>query len=413
MTKTLTPVALAWLLACTNAFAQGTPDGAQNSVMLTTVVMALPAGTPWLSAHRGIICDLDGVVRNATGGRDRQDLPPYTAAFRAELGRGGYKVVSADENLFGGDTAAADYQVAAVITNAHFEACVSDGLMFSPGSLGDARGDGSMKIDWQVYAPLQKRVVARISTSGSVKIEKTVPGGVARLMTDSFAANARELASSAEFRAAMSGAKRDGNDVVRPDNQSKIALAGSLKAAKRPIADAVGSVVTILTGSGSGSGDLVSSDGYMLTNAHVVGDEKQVRVRWSDGIETVADVVRLAKDRDIALIKTSARDREPLAIKRGAVTPGARVYAIGSPLGKAYQGTVSSGIVSATRLIEGMRYIQSDVSISHGSSGGALLDENGSVIGITVSRVEQDGPTGINFFIPIGDAMDFLNLEQN
>jgi serine protease Do len=149
----------------------------------------------------------------------------------------------------------------------------------------------------------------------------------------------------------------------------------------------------------------------MLTNAHVVGDEKQVRVRWSDGIETVAELVRVAKDRDIALIKTSSRDRDPLPVKRGPVSPGARVYAIGSPLGKAYQGTVSSGIVSATRLIEGMRYIQSDVSITHGSSGGALLDESGSVIGITVSRVEQDGPTGINFFIPIGDALDFVNLE--
>ncbi|MBA2589771.1 MAG: trypsin-like peptidase domain-containing protein [Alphaproteobacteria bacterium] len=91
----------------------------------------------------------------------------------------------------------------------------------------------------------------------------------------------------------------------------------------------------------------------------------------------------------------------------------ARVYAIGSPLGKAFQGTVSSGVVSATRTVEGLRFIQSDVSITHGSSGGALLDESGAVIGIAVSGVEVGGPVGINFFIPIGDAMDFLNLEQN
>ena len=148
----------------------------------------------------------------------------------------------------------------------------------------------------------------------------------------------------------------------------------------------------------------------MVTNAHVVGDEKQVRVRWSDGIETVADVVRVAKDRDVALIKTNPRDRDPLPIKRGAVTPGARVYAIGSPLGKEFQGTVSSGIISATRVTEGMRYIQSDVSVTHGSSGGALLDENGAMIGITVSGVER--ASGLNFFIPIGDVMDFLSLEQ-
>lgn len=160
-------------------------------------------------------------------------------------------------------------------------------------------------------------------------------------------------------------------------------------------------MVTILTGE--------SNDGYMVTNAHVVGDEKQVRVRWSDGIETTAEVVRVAKERDVALIKTNPRDRDPLPIKRGAVTPGARVYAIGSPLGKGYQGTVSSGIISATRV--GLRYIQSDVSVTHGSSGGALLDENGAMIGITVSGDER--ASGLNFFIPIGDVMDFLALEQH
>jgi serine protease Do len=323
--------------------------------------------------------------------------------------RAGYQVTDAVDNLFDTETGASDYQVAAVITDAHFEGCISNGAYFTES--GSVRGSGSMKIEWQVYSPLKRQVVARVSTSGTSKLEKSVVGGVQRLIVEAFASNARQLASSADFRAAMTASKAAPGTVVSPGTQDKIALVGSLKAVKRPVGDAVGSVVTVLTGSGSGSGDLVSSDGYMLTNAHVVGDEKSVRVRWSDGLETVAEVVRVAKDRDIALIKTNPRDREPLAIKRGAVTPGARVFAIGSPLGKEYQGTVSSGIISATRVMEGMRYIQSDVAITHGSSGGALLDENGAMIGITVSTVEAGGPVGINFFIPIGDAMDFLNLE--
>jgi S1-C subfamily serine protease len=70
-------------------------------------------------------------------------------------------------------------------------------------------------------------------------------------------------------------------------------------------------------------------------------------------------------------------------------------------------------VVSGSRIIDGLRYIQSDVSISAGSSGGALLDENGSVIGITVAHYLNGGlPAGLNMFIPIGDAMDFLSLEQ-
>jgi S1-C subfamily serine protease len=192
-----------------------------------------------------------------------------------------------------------------------------------------------------------------------------------------------------------------------------IALSGSLKAAKRPVADAVGSVVTLMTGSGSGSGDLISDDGCIITNAHVVGDEKEIRVRWSDGIETVAQVIRVAKDRDVALVKTNPRDRSPLPLKRGAVTPGQRVFAIGSPKGKDFQGTVSSGVVSADRTMDGLRYIQSDVMVSPGSSGGALLDDTGSLIGITDLGIQNNGPAGLNFFIPIGDVMDFLSLEPH
>ncbi|MES2472216.1 MAG: trypsin-like peptidase domain-containing protein [Pseudomonadota bacterium] len=291
---------------------------------------------------------------------------------------------------------------------------MNTGLGMQPGNLGDARGDGSMKVDWQVYSPLKKQVVARVSTNGAIKLDSTVAGGVAQLITGSFASNARELASSAEFRAAVSAPKATvSQGVLLPGQQGRINLAGNLKAPARPIAEAVGSVVMLQTGSGSGSGVLVSDDGYMLTNAHVVGDAKEVRVRWSDRIETVGQVLRVAKDRDIALVKTNARDRIPLAIKRGAVSPGQRVYAIGTPLDKTFQSTVSSGVVSANRIIDGLRYIQSDTNILPGSSGGALLDETGSVIGIAVSGYQKDGQAvGLNMFIPIGDAMDFLSLER-
>jgi S1-C subfamily serine protease len=270
-----------------------------------------------------------------------------------------------------------------------------------------------MKIDWQLYAPIKKQVVAHVSTSGSTKLDNSVPGGVTRLITEAFAANVRELAANADFRAAMSAPKAFTGGFLVPGQQSKIALAGSLKAPLQRVDNAVGSVVTVITGFGTGSGLLISDDGYVLTNAHVVGEEKELRVRWSDRIETLAQVVRVAKDRDVAVIKTSPRDRMPLALKRGPVSPGQRVFAIGSPSGPKLQGTVSSGVISANRVFEGMRFIQSDTQVSPGSSGGPLLDENGAVIAITVSGIENHGQAGLNLFIPIGDAMDFLCLEQH
>jgi S1-C subfamily serine protease len=352
-------------------------------------------------------------VQTWAGGRVRQEPSPYFPPFKAELERAGYKVVTpGEDNLFDRESGSADYEAAAVITDAHIEGCIMNGAYFT--DKGSVRGEGSMKIDWQLYSRIKRQVVARVSTSGTAKLEKTVQGGVVRLITESFASNVRALSENAEFRTALNAPKAFTNGFVMPGQQGKIVLNGSLKAPPRPIADVVGSVVTILTGTGSGSGILVSDDGYMLTNAHVVGGDKEVRVRWSDRIETLAQVVRVAKDRDVAIIKTSPRERAPLAIKRGAVSPGQRVYAIGTPMDKALQGTVSSGVISANRVIDGLRYIQSDTTISPGSSGGALLDETGSVIGITVMHDLNDGqPAGLNMFIPIGDAMDFLSLEQH
>jgi S1-C subfamily serine protease len=402
------------LLARSPAALAQSPDREkdQASVKLSRAFMDLPTGTEWLSLQTGLnICLYSGITKSWTGGRQAMQIAPYAAAFKTELQAAGFKVVTpGEENLFDSDSASADYEVAAVITDERIEGCI-DAEAFTVAD-AEVRGTGTMKIDWQVYSPAKKQVVARASTSGSAKLDRRTPGGAAKLIMQAFAANVRELAASQQFRSALTAPKvLASNGTLQPVQQSKIALAGSLKAVKRPISDAVGSVVTVFSSLGTGSGDLVSTDGYMLTNAHVVGDEKQVRVRWSDGIETVADVVRVVKTRDVALIKTSSRDREPLAIKRGAVSPGQRVYAIGSPLGKEYQGTVSSGIISATRIIEGLRYIQSDVAISHGSSGGALLDENGAMIGITVSGIEPGVASGLHFFIPIGDALDFLNLE--
>jgi serine protease Do len=416
-TTNIAQVAAVWLFTCAVASGQPAldavtaPAGTQNSMKLTTVVMDMPPGKVFISIRLGLSCLREDTSRRAPAGREVQPLPPYSAAFKTEMERAGFKVIS-DDDLFAQEPGSADYQVAAVISDIDIIACVSNGALLSPGKLGDARGTGTMKVDWQVYSPVRKEVVARVSTSGTITVKKTVPDGLTQLVMGNFASNIRELTNSAQFRAAVTAAPLAAT-VLPSGQQDKIALSGSGKAAKRPIADAVGSVVTLMTGSGSGSGVLISDDGYILTNAHVVGDEKEIRVRWADGIETAAQIIRVSKPRDVALVKTSPRDRPPLLIKRGPVSPGQRVFAIGSPRGKDFQGTVSSGVVSADRTYEGFRFIQSDVSVSPGSSGGALLDESGSLIGLTDLGFDNGGRAGLNLFIPIGDAMDFLNLDQD
>jgi serine protease Do len=260
--------------------------------------------------------------------------------------------------------------------------------------------------------------VARAKTTGTAKLDQRVPGGAQKLMEAAFKENLRELMEDPDVHAALNAPSPFTAGFQKPGQQSRIALAGSLKAGPHKIANATGSVVTILASTSTGSGFLVSTDGYVLTDAHVVGDDKDVRVRWPDGLEGLATVERVSKKRDVAILKTNPRDRAPLALKRGPVTPGDRVYAIGSPKDQHFEGTVTSGVISADRISDGLRYVQSDVMVSHGSSGGPLLNEKGEVIGLTDIGISNAGPTGeegqagLNLFTPIGDAMDFLALEQ-
>ncbi|MBI2305915.1 MAG: trypsin-like peptidase domain-containing protein [Rhodocyclales bacterium] len=171
------------------------------------------------------------------------------------------------------------------------------------------------------------------------------------------------------------------------------------------------SVVTIEGGGRSGSGFVISRQGYVLTNQHVVGSNRFVKLRLASGREAVGEVVQQNAVRDVALIKTES-GLDPLALRSGDLAPGETVYAIGSPLGEKFSGSLTRGIVSAYRVRNGQRFIQSDVAILSGSSGGPLLDEKGRVVGLTQSGVEA-GRARINLFVPIGDGLKALGVAPS
>jgi S1-C subfamily serine protease len=103
-----------------------------------------------------------------------------------------------------------------------------------------------------------------------------------------------------------------------------------------------------------------------------------------------------------------------LALRRETPQPDDTVFAIGAPLDLKFQSTVTRGVASANRIMDGFSFIQSDVTISPGNSGRPLLDDQGQVLGICdlSFRAGRDEPTGINYFVPIRDALDFLSAGQ-
>ncbi len=157
---------------------------------------------------------------------------------------------------------------------------------------------------------------------------------------------------------------------------------------------------------GAGSGVIISKDGYIVTNHHVVGDADQVTVTLAGGDSYEAELIGSDPSNDIAVIKIKA-DNLPAAelAPSSDLTVGSQVVAIGNPLG-VLEGTVTSGVISATgRNIEtkdGTMYnvIQTDAAINQGNSGGALLDDQGRLIGINSVKAGGQNVEGIAFAIP-------------
>jgi serine protease Do len=168
---------------------------------------------------------------------------------------------------------------------------------------------------------------------------------------------------------------------------------------------------------GMGSGFIISADGFILTNAHMVADFDEVTVRLSDvKREYKAKVIGMDKRTDVALIKVEAKDLPVAKLGDSAkVEPGQWVAAIGSPFG--FTNTITAGIVSATRRAlpdeSFVPFIQTDVAVNPGNSGGPLINMAGEVIGINSQIYSRTGGyMGVSFAIPIDVAMNVAKELQ-
>ena len=133
-------------------------------------------------------------------------------------------------------------------------------------------------------------------------------------------------------------------------------------------------VVTVFSGSGHGSGFVISPDGYVLTDEHVVGGASFVNVKFVTGKEVAGQVVRVSKVRDVALIRLEKDIYPYLPLGNTAsVNIGDEVFCIGTPLSEDLFQTVTKGIISSFRVRNEIKYVQSDVSIHPGNSGDAVV----------------------------------------
>lgn len=162
-----------------------------------------------------------------------------------------------------------------------------------------------------------------------------------------------------------------------------------------------------------GSGVIVSEDGYIITNAHVIKKADEITVALNDGRKARAIIVGSDTDSDLAVIKIELDGLTPLTFRHEPIRVGDVALAIGNPFGVGQ--TVTQGIISATgRAGLGIStfedFIQTDAAINPGNSGGALVDANGALIGInTVIYSRSGGSMGIGFAIPTSIVEQVMN----
>ncbi len=163
----------------------------------------------------------------------------------------------------------------------------------------------------------------------------------------------------------------------------------------------------------SGTGFILSEDGYILTNNHVVEGAKEVTVKLYDGSEYPAEIVGVeGRDSDVAVLKIEASGLTPVTLgDSGEMKVGENVYVVGNPLGELTY-TMTSGIISAldreiaTDRNTAVNMFQLDAAVNSGNSGGPVYDARGRVLGIVTAKYQSTGIEGLGFAIPINDAVE-------
>lgn len=329
-----------------------------------------------------------------------------------ELSVTGYTVVGDPEVLFEDSQGSrAEYVVAGVMRDVKANVCHARG--------GPGRGEASLAVDWQVYSHRTKSVELKSTTEGSASAPSARQSGGAEAIAEAFLAAARNLMAEPGFHALVTNTERNASKSLVPTQPISVAYelakAGGTPSIESMVSDSRMGVVTVFVGNTMGSGFLISPDGYLLTNEHVVEDARYVRVKFVTGREAQGEVVRADRSRDVALVKLETDVYRPLTLGNSSrVAPGSDVFAIGTPLDEERGQTVTKGILSGYGEEDGQRILRSDAAVHEGNSGGPLLDRSGAVVGMCVSGfllMPAGVGVGLNSFIPIEDALSALGIH--
>lgn len=251
-----------------------------------------------------------------------------------------------------------------------------------------------LEIEWEIFDLYDQSKFKKLfnveSGEFSMQQEDAVKLSVEDAISDSF----YKFMDSKEIKA-----------IIKKENTEKVKYDNLTLTKAKPITnlnEALNATVTIKTKDGHGSGCLVSKDGYIVTNFHVISNNDKITVVDKNGKEYPAKLIRKNENLDLALIKADQGEFEfsyHLPNEKNYMV-GDDIFVIGTPTSIELGQTLTKGIISGSRKFDENEFIQTDASVNGGNSGGALTTKKGELIGIVNAKVSGFGVEGIGFSIP-------------
>lgn len=320
----------------------------------------------------------------------------FARSFISLLNKWGYKTIEEGNSVFREKTATPDLAVAGEILESAKETKGTPGFKVS------------VWVKWSIFDVFKEKVIYEVKTAGYSDTRNR------NKFKDELVF---ALEDAAQGLINDNGFKKIAIDKTSSKYGTSEAIALSSVTSEpfnnygEMIKNAIKSSITVKTEYGHGSGFIISSDGYAITNYHVISDASEIEIIFHNNLKLPAEVISYNGKRDVALLKITGAGFTPMAIKTSNSITGTEVIAIGTPNDISLGQSITKGVISGNRTLDEKTYIQTDVSINKGNSGGALVNMNGEVVGIIVQKIIGEDIEGLGFAIPIEEAINALNIK--
>lgn len=327
----------------------------------------------------------------------------FNEIVNEELMNAGYPVIGTERALFDDDDAwMSDYLLGAKIVDIDY-------YSYSDWNSSEA----SITVKWELFDKNKRAVIYRKQTQGVGRAKEEM--GTISLF-NAFRSATRRLLIDESFVSNLILNEKDISQdeyTVKIISIEKVSLP-NFHSREELVRRAIESVVTIKVEHGFGSGFIISGEGYLLTNHHVIKGKHIIDVLFSDGLRLPAEVIQIDQDYDLALLNIQGGGFKSLPLSDSdKVQVGEEVFAIGTPAILELSQSVTNGIISGFRSIKGKDYIQTDAAVNPGNSGGPLINQKGEVLGIVTQKAVALAVEGISFCVPIDKALRKLGIKQS